>query len=331
MIKRTAKQILPPATHNFAAGLWRAGAQFRWDRRTAWAYRRAEKLICFGVAPGDDLLCTAVLRELASRGHSQLWMMSNYPELFQGNADVARVVPLVHRFEDFARVLGEKWALLNYTSFDAAADRNTPPPRHIIAEMCSAIGLKGPVALRPYFHLTAAERAKGNWAQGQIAIQSSGLGATLPMRNKQWFPERFQGVVDSLKAKHKFVQLGVASDPLLNGVRDLRGKTSLRETAAILANARLLIGNVGFLMHLARAVECAAVIVYGGREAPWQSGYTCNRNLYSAVPCAPCWQWNRCDYNRVCMDNISVAAVVHAVEEMMARGGAALEVASINL
>ena len=196
-------------------------------------------------------------------------------------------MPVVHRFQDFERVLGKKWRLLNYTSYDAEKDKNESPKRHIIAEMCLAGGIQGQIALRPYLHLTSEERDKGKWAQGMIAIQSSGLGAKLPMRNKQWFPERFQGVVDSLKAKYKFVQIGSTSDPLLDGAADFRGKTNIRGTASILANARMFVGNVGFLMHLARASECLSVIVYGGREAPWQSGYSCNMNLYSAVSCAP--------------------------------------------
>jgi ADP-heptose:LPS heptosyltransferase len=68
-------------------------------------------------------------------------------------------------------------------------------------------------------------------------------------------------------------------------------------------------------MHLARAVECPSVIIFGGREAPWQSGYTCNTNLYTAEPCAPCWLWNKCDYNRICMDKITAADVILAVDK----------------
>src|SRR5271156_2854885 len=44
-------------------------------------------ILFFGVAPGDDLLCTAVLRELRNRGRDPLLMISNYRELFIGNKD----------------------------------------------------------------------------------------------------------------------------------------------------------------------------------------------------------------------------------------------------
>jgi hypothetical protein len=72
-------------------------------------------------------------------------------------------------------------------------------------------------------------------------------------------------------------------------------------------------------MHVARAVECPSVIVFGGREAPWQTGYICNFNLYSAVPCAPCWRSNTCEIDRQCMRDISVDDVVSAIRQMLER------------
>ncbi len=265
------------------------------------------------------MLCTAVLRELSKRGHKKLWMMSNHSELFNGNADIEKVVPVDQRFENHTTLWRGKYQHLEYAATDCEQGMSVPPARHIIAELCLRAGIKGEIALRPYFYLTAAEKEKASWAGGTIAIQSSGLGGIMQMRNKQWFPDRFQEVVSRLKNNYKFVQVGAASDPRLNDTIDLRGKTSIRETAAILSNCHIYVGNVGFLMHLARAVECPSVIIYGGREAPWQSGYVCNLNLYSPVPCAPCWLWNKCDHDRVCMENITVNKVVAAIQEIMAR------------
>jgi ADP-heptose:LPS heptosyltransferase len=111
----------------------------------------------------------------------------------------------------------------------------------------------------------------------------------------------------------------------------LRGKTTIRESAAILSNSMVFVGLVGFLMHLARAVECRSVIVYGGREAPWQSGYSSNENLYTPMHCSPCWLWNRCDYDRECMNLISVEDVTAATERQVARAGQPLVVDSDDL
>jgi len=272
-------------------------------------------LFHFGFALGDDLLCTAVLRELKRRGHGKLWMMSDYPELYEGNTDIDRVVPSDSRFNDYISLFGGKRQLLEYESRGWAKDKSAPAGRHIIAELCRKAGVSGEISLRPYFFLSKEESLSSEWAKGAIAIQSSVLGARFAIRNKEWFPERFQEVVSRLGKKFKFIQIGSESDPLLEGAMDLRGKATIRQTAALLGNCRMFCGNVGFLMHLARAVECPSVIVYGGREAPWQSGYSCNVNLYSETPCAPCWLWNTCDYDRLCMKNITVDDVVGAISD----------------
>lgn len=330
-LKRAGPKLTLEVAYRHAQATWRLRGRLIRTLKIGLQYGWPSMLIHFGIAPGDDLLCTAVLRELAVRNHKNIWMMSNHPELFDGNPDAVHVVPFEHRFRDCATLWGAKYYLMQYTTYDHEKDRSASPARHVIAELCVRVGIRGQIALRPYFFLKAAEREKGAWAHGMIAIQSSGLAGKIPILNKQWFPNRFQEVVNHLQGDFKFVQIGSKSDPPLSGVIDLRGKTKIRETAAVLANCRLFTGNVGFLMHLARATECPAVIVFGGREAPHQSGYKCNINLYSAVPCAPCWLWNRCDRDRVCMKNISADDVIQAIERLAGRPCNPLEVDQFTL
>jgi ADP-heptose:LPS heptosyltransferase len=138
------------------------------------------------------------------------------------------------------------------------------------------------------------------------------------MLNKEWSPERFQRVVNRLRPVWDLVQIGAPGDPLLAGVIDARG-TGLREAAAVLSRSQVFIGQEGFFMHLARAVECRAVIVFGGRVRPTDTGYSCNENLFSPVPCAPCWQNSRCEHGRRCLDLITVDAVEDAARRALAR------------
>jgi hypothetical protein len=297
-------------------------------------------LLYFGFAPGDDLLCTAVLRELRKRGKDRLLMVSDHRELFVGNHDPSYVRPLWARYyrdgstvaicQRFAWIFGGQFTRPEYAPLDDE-DRRKQPRRHIIAEMCARVGITGSVTIRPYLALTDEEKSRAAWASGHIVIQSSGLAARHPMLNKQWHAERFQGVVDALAGELDIIQLGSREDPPLQHVNDLRGTTGIRETAAILSHARLYIGTVGFLMHLARAVECPSVIVFGGREAPWQSGYVGNANLYSAVQCAPCWRANTCEFDRRCMSDISVADVVSAIRQMLGRPRNPLAVETVDV
>lgn len=307
--------------------------------RTAWQYApwaagellrngRPQHLVYFyGKTPGDDLMCTAVLRELRKRGARGVWMMSRFPELFAHNSDVDRVVTHDARYPRLAEWIGAESLFAHYGGHDHVHDRSPIPTRHIIALMCQACGIIGEVALRPYLHVTASElhaaRATLGATGPYMVVHSSGQSAHSAMRNKEWTDGRMQQAVDALRAGIDIVQLGAASDPPLAGCIDLRGRTTIRESAAIIANATLLLGQVGFLMHLARAVDTPAVIVYGGREAPWQSGYPCNTNLTTELACSPCWRWNACDnpIERECMQRIAVDTVVDAVRALATRVG----------
>ena len=275
------------------------------------------RLIFYGSGIGDDLLCTTVAHELRRRNAGTVWVGTRYPELFDGNEEARAVSIADWRTSRLARSLGAVVTPLWYMEYDPENDRDPEPPKHIAAMMCLKAGISGQVSIRPYLFLRRWERSEGKLAENQIAIQSTTRAAATPLGNKEWVPERFQAVVNSLSGKFKFVQLGAASDPLLDNVVDLRGKTTLRQAAAVLSQSRLFVGLVGGLMHLARAADCQAVIVYGGRERPENSGYICNSNIATMPPCSPCWQRNRCDHDRVCMMQIEAAMVVKAVRDAL--------------
>src|SRR4029077_18655590 len=120
---------------------------------------RPKVLLYFGFAAGDDLLCTAVLRELRRRDRGDLLMVSDHRELFIGNSDPAYVRPLWDRYYldgstiaiclGFVRIWGVRLTRPEYAP-PGVSDGRTPPSRHIIAEMCAKAGITGPVSIRPY-------------------------------------------------------------------------------------------------------------------------------------------------------------------------------------
>ena len=343
--KAFARLILPPAAVLAVRNLWEdlrdwVGVFSFWLHFVVMRAPFPKVLLYFGFAPGDDLLCTAVLRELRARGKDGILMVSDHRELFAGNQDPAYIRPLWTRYyrdgstvsicRRFARILGGTFTRPEYAPPDGHDGRKIPS-RHVIAEMCAKVGITGPVSIRPYLTLSEREKSSAGWACDYIVIQSSSMAARHPAGNKEWYLERYQSVVDALCGEWKFVQLGSASDPPLRNVKDLRGKTTVRESAAILYHARLHVGHEGFLMHLARAAECPSVIIFGGRTSPQQLGYVCNANIYSAVPCAPCWRSNTCDFDRKCMRVISVDDVVSAISEMLERPRNPLAVETVDI
>jgi ADP-heptose:LPS heptosyltransferase len=192
--------------------------------------------------------------------------------------------------------------------------------------MCRSAGLSGSVDLRTYLYLSDAEKAAGRLSKRQAVIQCADPSSAPHASLKHWRKEGYQGVVDLFRGDLDFVQLGSTTDSPLDGVIDLRGKTTIRQSAAILANSRVNIGYAGFLMHLARAVECRSVVIFGGREHPDQSGYIANENLFTPLPCSPCWRRHDCLRELECLTRISPGDVVAAARRVLALGGEPLPV-----
>lgn len=270
---------------------------------------RPSGLLYFGESPGDDLLATAVLRQWHQvRGHPAAYL-TRHPQLFERNPDVAFSAPYDPSLAGAFQLLGVPRRRLVYHAYDPSTDRSLAPRGvHIIDLMCRAAGVPAPPAPHPIITLAPDEIVSTR--APRIVVQSSVLSARMPIANKDWIGDRMPAVAAALARDGEVVQLGAASDPALAAATDLRGRTSLREAAGILAGARVFVGMVGFLMHLAAAVGTRSVIVFGGREHPSESGYPENRNLFTELPCSPCWLWNTCPYEHECMQRITAEEVI---------------------
>lgn len=305
---------------------------YAWSTARVWQHGRPDVSLGFLGGIGDDLLCTAPIDEWLKRGAKRVWFFTRHPELYSHYDQRVQLIPDDPRYQRIAQRLGAPMRALGYSTHDAATDRDTPLEEHLVTAVCRRAGLSGKIALRPRLTLSAAEEIQAaEWADC-VAVQASGMTALIPMRNKQWRVDRMQEVVDHLRQRNRrVVQIGSASDPALRGVIDRRGRTGLRQSAALLGQARLFIGLAGFLMHLARAVDCPSVIVYGGREPPELTGYSCNGNVAHRPACAPCWQRNRCDFQHVCMESINTSEVIAEVDKRLALPRAALDTAEAHL
>lgn len=305
----------------------RAGWLVREVARAGWP----SLAVRFDGGLGDDLMLSAVFREWRSRGRRGLWVLTNAPELFAGNGDVDHVLPCSEESVVALRRVGVPVAHCHYHRYDAELDRDEAPREHYIAAMCRGAGLAGEVRLRPYLSLTESERQQGRIAPDQVVVQTSAQGARFPIPNKEWPAAHFGRLIERLIQRFRVVQLGSAQDPTFPGVMDLRGRTSVREAAAVLAGSRVFVGLPGFLMHLARAVETPSVVVFGGREDPAISGYAEFENLVSRMGCAPCWRRRTCPYDRKCLSEIQPAEVCEAIERAIERGNQPLAFSTTHL
>jgi len=186
-----------------------------------------KELIWFGnKGIGDDLLCTAVLREMYKRGRRDVAMMSNYPELFKNLPYPKKIIPFKYGALRYLSLMGIRTLKPAYmqevsTQPQKFIFRNRP----LIQAMCESVGLEGPVELCPEFRLTEIERNKYQNFRGGIAVQTSRQNPKYPLANKEWVQKNWGQLGNLLAGMGNLVQVGSVEDPELPGAMDLKGKT----------------------------------------------------------------------------------------------------------
>lgn len=271
----------------------------------------------FGGGLGDHLLCTILFHELAKRGIENCWMLSHYPELFKNNPYNLKIVPDDWKTLKFLEKINRPSTLLYYGKWIGNIDRITPPKYHMIVEILQKANIDGEVTLKPYWY-QEIDRSLKNQYGDYICVQSTNNFSSTEVKNKRWSEFKIQKTVDVLSKRYRILQIGMPEENKLENVIDCRA-SSISQSASLLANCKFFLGQEGFPMHLARSVDTRSVIIYGGRLKAWQSGYPCNENIETNPHCSPCWQNNHCDYDRICLKEISVIDVLEATERIEKR------------
>ncbi len=145
---------------------------------------------------------------------------------------------------------------------------------------------------------------------------------------KRWSEENFAGVAECLiKDGYQVWLLGSAKDgataeriqqacqhPLTN----LCGKTSLQDVADLMAVLQLAITNDSGLMHVAAAVGCPLIAIYGSSTPAYTPPLTQQATaLYEGLDCSPCFE-RECPLGHTkCLTLITVDKVIKAVQDMV--------------
>lgn len=151
------------------------------------------------------------------------------------------------------------------------------------------------------------------------------IGSSCPSR--RWWPERTAAVLDALHAHGDAVVLGATADVAFadavvaharRPVRNLAGRTTLRELLAILARARLAFGPDSGALHLAAALGVRVVSLWGATSALRSAPFGSERWVVTGVaPCSPCFLTS-CPIGRVCMGTIAVDRVADLAAQALA-------------
>jgi hypothetical protein len=263
-----------------------------------------EKLILkCGLSPGDIVMLTAAVRDLHGcyPGRFAVDVRTVCPDLWLHNP---HLMPL--RDDDpEARVLDCRYPLID--------DCNRAPVHCLngfIEFLNDQLGLKIRLsAAKGDLHLSSEERTwfsqVREWTGEDTPFWILTAGGKYDVTVKWWAPERYQQVVDHFRKRLVFVQAGQRGHhhPRLNGVLDLRGRTTLRMLARLVYHAQGVLAPVTCLMHLAAAVPPKpgqpalrpCVVVAGGREPVHWEEYPGHQFIHTigALPCCAqggCWK-----------------------------------------
>jgi len=147
---------------------------------------------------------------------------------------------------------------------------------------------------------------------------------------KRWPLERFAAVAREIQKQRGgiWLILGGKSDVELanqiesaignpqSAIRNLAGKTSLRELMALLKDCRVLLTNDTGPMHIAAALGTPVVVSFGSTSpeltGPGLPGDARHQLLKSTAPCSPCFR-RECPIDFRCMTGIDADTVAAAV------------------
>src|SRR4051812_30760887 len=165
-------------------------------------YRKPHVIISFGISIGDDLLCTIIAEQLNKQGYKRVWMLTCFPGLFFNNPHIQKVIKKDKNgntsilMRTYLKSIKANIIYPLYTSYNKITDQDVIPKKHIVHLMCDVAKARYPYTIKPSIYLTEDEKLKGKLYDNQICIHSTGIGAKQHMRNKDWYLERFEEVVN---------------------------------------------------------------------------------------------------------------------------------------
>lgn len=244
---------------------------------------------------GDVVVSTSVIRDLFLQHNDKFSIdyRGSAKQVFENN-------PYLTPLKDGeAEIIELKYPIIKQTKFN---------PVHFIQ------------AYHPYLSEQLGVEIKFTRGAGDIHLSKEEINSPNPFQkpywlivsggkkdftNKWWDWKRYQKVVDELKGRVNFVQVGKLNinneHPELDGCINMLNQTSVRELINLVYHAEGILCGVTSLMHLAAAVPTktekprACVVVAGAREETSWEAYPWHQYIHrqGTLPCCyrgGCWK-----------------------------------------
>ncbi|MCZ7648591.1 MAG: lipopolysaccharide heptosyltransferase I [Planctomycetota bacterium] len=153
---------------------------------------------------------------------------------------------------------------------------------------------------------------------------------------KRWPPEHFGAVAKGLTRGGRLAALVTWADAEERAAAEtiarvaghprvlLAPPTNLRELAALLAGARLFVGNDTGPLHLAVALGVKSVAVFGASDPLRNGPYGREHRIQAGGPeCQPCWKTTCQRQDLACLMWVKPEKVLESCEELLGQAGGA--------
>jgi len=212
---------------------------------------------------------------------------------------------------------------IKYSEYEPGISQSGHSGRHFSSafyyDLEGRLGIKiNQTSLRPRLFLSEKEMSWTNQVEqetgyrGKFWLINCGVKKDYPL--KQWSLNYWQEMVNILKDKIQFVQVGALEhDHIpLDNVIDMTGKTDMRQLIRLSFHAEGGVSHVSLLHHLMAAWEKPCVTIAGGREPRrWESypntRYLDTNGLLECCSWDGCWQSGRLNdegKNKTCKNTV---------------------------
>jgi heptosyltransferase I len=189
-------------------------------------------------------------------------------------------------------------------------------------DICESLGCgRGPVVFE--FDLPDESRV----TVGEMLDRETNYAVLMPGTNwatKRWPAERFEALIEVLKARHGLASVIAGGKDVLDmnrawpGAINLAGRTNLKQLVALLEGAKVVLANDSGPMHIASALGRPLVTPFGPtspvRTGPYGRPDTVAR---IDIACAPCFA-RHCVHHS-CMQWLTVDHIADRIAESLQR------------
>ncbi len=253
------------------------------------------------LSPGDVLVMSAAIHSLHKQhpGRFVTAVDTSAPQFWEFNPDVVSI--------EKAKEMGAEEVQTHYPAVNQSNQRAI----HFMQGYCEfleeSLQVKVPLLTnKPMLYLSEQEKAWMPQVEEVTKRRSRYwvicAGRKADFIAKFYGTQRYQEIVDRLRGKVQFVQVGAAEHhhPPLKNVLNLVGQTDLRQLVRLVHHADGVLCGVTLLHHLAAALDKPSVTIMGGREpVPWNS-YPRSQLLHT-IGLLPCCRDGGCWKSRVVM------------------------------